>query len=188
MELEVVGNTNLHIDAHDGGLRINSGHNKGILMLFGFDGKYQRNKKNYNIYKHPVRVTKYCKQCKNNSFQSPKQLTFKSRSVGTTILNNFTTLNNMEIKVCSYTFMIFGDSEGNYDGNMLWEEVRYHDEKSFWHVDNSYTTHTSVLTHSSFEASLSDVMILNIPALVNLNSIENIDQFLSKYKMYMMMS
>jgi hypothetical protein len=207
MELEVISNANLNIDVHDSGLKISSGHSGGILMRFGFDGKYQRNRRHYNIYKHPVRITKYCKQCNESSYQPPpevslpknvltpslvKNIILKGRSVGATTMsaatNRFTTLNNMKSKECSYAFMIMGDGEGNYDGGLLWEDVRYHDDNAFWHLNTSYVSKVSTLTHSTFDATMNDVMSLQIPAPINLNNIENIDQFLSKYKMYVMMS
>ena len=208
MEFEVAYNANLNIDIHDGGLRISSGHNNGIRMLFGFDGKYQRGKKSYKIYKESIRLVKYCKQCRSSSYKGTTQLLLplsrastlnpkpviilKSRSIGattvSTALNNFTSLNNMKNKECSYTFMLTGDAEGNYDGGLLWEEARYHDDKSFWHVDTSYVSKSSNLTHSSFEGAIGDVMTLQIPAPVNLKNVENIDQFLSKFKMMMLLS
>ena len=212
MKFELQSKTDLIIKDNDKGLIIRSNNNPTALMFFGFDGKYQMSKRNHSIYKHPLHIIKRCRKCKAASpknqnrneiisvvpqtyippIYSTTNIITKSRSLGATTmgvaLNNFTNLNNMKSRECSYAFQIMGDAEGNYAGGMNHEDIKYHDADQFWHISNSYVMGASTLTHGRFDASLMDVMTLQIPALVNLNGLKTKEEFLSKFKMYMLMS
>ena len=160
------------------GMKITSGHSKhGIRMFFGFDGKYTRTKQNYKIYQEPLIITKHCDECYRGKIEP-----FASTQ------HFFTSINNMKSKKCLYGFQIMVDARGNYDSLLNYELVKYHDNKAFYHLDTSYLSGSSVLHHGNFVGSIEDVLILRIPSVVNLGNVKNIDQFLSKYKMYMLMS
>lgn len=198
---------NLTFHVNKSGMKIQSGHTKhGIQMFFGFDGKYTKTKQDYKIYREPISIIRSCGNChghQNNQsleFSSvPKRLLkMKSRSTnlsfqGSPIINlstgqYFTSLDNLKSKGCAYRFQLMGDAEGNYDGSLNYEIIRYYNEKSFWHVDTSYVGDSSILHYGDFSGHVEDILSLRIDSTVNLNSVQNTDQLISKLKMYMLMS
>lgn len=182
------------------GMKINSSHTKhGIRMFFGFDGKYTRTKQNYKIYREPISITKQCDTCLSGNSHTveftntPRNIRLKGRTPSWSTMSSvrqqlFTSINNMKSKDCAYRFQIMGDAEGNYDGALNYEVVRHYDDDRFWHMDTSFVTGNSILHHGSFNGTLEDIMTLHIPAVMNITNMQNIDQFLSKFKMYMLMS
>lgn len=180
---------------NENGMKVSSGHTpRGIRMFFGFDGKYTRTKQNYKVYREPISVVKRCRNCwksddmslEFNSVPRPA-IQLKGRSVGMTAVTH-TTINNMKNLECAYRFQIMGDSLGNYDGCMNYEIVRYCNDEAFWHVDTSFVTGSSILSHGKFDKKIEDILSIKVAAPVNLSSVENTDQFLSKFKMYTLMS
>src|SRR5260221_13012403 len=77
----------LSITQNDGGLKIRSGHKDGVYLNFAFDGKYERNKRNYKIHAGPVFIQKHCQFHPLIGMHVPppgngKIIKLKSRSVG----------------------------------------------------------------------------------------------------------
>src|SRR5580692_2706581 len=61
----------------DKGFRISSGHFKsGVLMLFNFNGAYQRNKRDYKIYNSPLIINRRCTTCQETASWSSIVSTF----------------------------------------------------------------------------------------------------------------
>lgn len=188
----------LQFSIFEKGLRIHSGHNRGIMMLFSFDGTYQRNKRHYAIYNSPITITKKCDICSANcepaldekiakSIRFSTLFAIKNRSLslpGT----NYTNINNMKNKECYYTFQLMGGAEGDYGCNLKHETVRYHNEEAFWHVDTSFITDSTIIHHSNFDARLDQIMMLRIPAAMNLNNLKTPQQLIDKCQMYVTMS
>jgi len=188
---------NLQFEVFEKGLRIHSGNNRGIVMLFGFDGTYQKNKRHYGIYKSSITVTKNCDICSaiDHKLESDKYfiLNFSSlgllnKSLWKTNIAPHTSLTNMKTKECSYRFQLMGDAEGNHTCTMKHESIRYYDEESFWHIDTSFVSDSSRIHHSNFDAQLDQILSLHIPAVINLNSLKTPGQFIDKCRMYITLS
>jgi hypothetical protein len=185
----------LSITQNDGGLRIRSGHKDGIYMNFGFDGKYERNKRDYKIHSGPVFIQKRCNlhPLAGMHVTAPtngKIITLKSRSVGYTTMTNLgTTLDNLKQLTCQYVFTLFGDSQGNYDANLTTDFVYWHDDKEFWHVNTYFSSGYTQVYHSTYGSTVDDVLRtrLQIPA-INLKNVTNKDQLIQKLKLYTLFS
>jgi hypothetical protein len=181
--MRVTNYPKLSITQNDGGLKIRSGHKDGVYLNFGFDGKYERNKRNYKIYAGPVYIQKRC------NFhpligKGSIPVILKPRSIG---IATGTTLDNMTDTSCQYEFSLFGDSQGNYGANMTAEYLYWHDDKEFWHVNTYFSPGYTMLYHASFEQKLDDVLRLKIPA-ANLKNVKNKDQLIEKMKLYTLFS
>ena len=185
----------LSITQNDEGLRIRSGHKDGVRLSFGFDGKYERNKRNYKIHAGPVFIQKRCQfhPLYGMHVTAPgngKLIKLKSRSVGLTTITNFgTTLDSLKDLTCQYGFTLFGDSQGNYDANLTTDFIYWHDDKEFWHVNTYFSSGYTQIYHSTYEDTVDDVMRtrLQIPA-VNLKNVKNKDQLIEKLKLYTLFS
>jgi len=177
----------LSITQNDGGLRIRSGHKDGVYLNFGFDGKYERNKRNYKIYAGPVFIQKRCNFHPLMDNASIPVL-LKTRTVGaTTMAYNGTTLDSTRNLTCQYQFTLFGDSQGNYDAKMHAEFLYWHDDDEFWHVNTWFGRDSTQLYHARYEHTIGDVMRLAIPA-ANLKNVKNKDQLIEKIKLYTLFS
>jgi hypothetical protein len=202
MEYHCVDYPNLEYHVSDTCFSIKSGNtSRGIKMKFHFDGKYERGNQNYKIYKQinfrstPLQIIKACKNCLVEDTSAVKtnlvkDVTGRIGQLKPRSWNQdlFTVINNLKIRGCGYKFQITGGAEGNYDSILNYETTRYHDEKSFWHVDTSFVDGTSELCHGKFSGGLDDILIIKIPHPVNLNNVQNIEQFLNKIKTYIMIS
>jgi hypothetical protein len=185
----------LSITQNDGGLAIRSGHKDGVRLSFGFDGKYERNKRNYKIHAGPVHIQKRCQfhPLRGMHVTTPsngKIIKLKSRSVGATTMTNFgTTLDSLRDTTCQYGFTLFGDSQGNYDVNLTTDFVYWHDDKEFWHVNTYFATGFTQVYHSTYGNTMEDLLRnrLEIPA-INLKSVTNAEQLLQKLKLYTLFS
>ena len=163
-------------------------------MSFGFNGSFQRNERNYKIYKSPLIISKYCSLCRENtavvnalsSLSATPNIILKSRSVGRTTQLG-TTFNNMKELECSYVFQIMGFNQ-KYSVNMNHESIRYNDEESFYHTDTSFISGTTIITHSKFSSSINDILTLRIANPVNFSKITSAEQFVDKCKKLILFS
>lgn len=198
----------LSITQNDEGLKIRSGHKDGVYLNFRFDGKYERNKRNYKIYAGPVTIEKRCqfhplvghasipvllKSRTTGVNNKGAPILLKSRSVGATTMASAietylgTTLDSTRDLTCQYRFTLFGDSQGNYDALLHSEFLYWHDDDEFWHVNTWFTRNTTQLYHARYEHAIGDVMRLAIPA-ANLKNVKNKDQLIEKMKLYTLFS
>lgn len=160
----------LLITQNDEGLLIKSKNKNGLFLDFKFDGKYERSKRDYEIHRRPIYIKKYCH--------------FHPLYVG---INVGTSINSIKDTTCHYAFTIFGDSQGNYDANMAYEGLAWHDEEEFWHVNTFHPQYKSHIYHGRYDRTIEDALHLKLP-IINLSGAKNLEQYLSKLKLYALFS
>lgn len=157
----------LSLNITNDGVKIQSGHKDGVYLFFGFDGKYERNSRNYKIYSEPILFYKYCPDHVDES--------------------NITSIETMRLSTCYYDFWAFMDAEGNYDVDRHSEIIHYNDRIAFWHINTYFNNMSSLVYHGKLKESLSDITCLDVPA-INLSNIKTKEQFLAKIKIYNLFS
>jgi hypothetical protein len=169
------------------GFHINSGNNflpkSGIQLDFNFDGSFYRNKRNYKIYTEPLQIVKMCRTCPVPAIDfTYKNFLLKSTNpIGLT--NSFiASLNNVKNLECFYTFQLTGGVD-IYSRHINYDIIRYHDKDSFYHVELSYLTNSSILYYGNFHNKVDDILIIHIPSIVSLANINSIEDFIKKYKL-----
>ncbi len=205
MIMKIKGYPKLTTHVSNEGLRIRSGHKNGVYLFFGYDGTYVRNKRDYEIHKRPIIIHKRCNFHPMRSDNKllgtsivnlpPGPIKLKSRSTGMTTMASAiqtyygTTLESMKDVTCQYDFMLFGDSYGNYDCKLNAEFVYHHNDEEFWHIDTYFSSNSTTLYHSRFDATVEQAVqaSLKLPAM-NLQNTKNIEQFLSKLRLYTLFS
>lgn len=170
--------------------------NTGTVATFHFDGKFEKAKRYYKLYKSPIEIIRVCKACLNKSEDATdtnlykdtkgQLMQLKARTWSHLTLDQ--AMNSIKRMECSYKFRIMGDSQGNYDTNLVFESIKYFDKDAFWHIDTDFTRGTSVLNHSTWESTLDRILNFKIPETINLTNIKTLEQFMSKFKMIMLMS
>lgn len=182
MILKNLNNPRLIIHTLDNGIRMRSGHMKGIKMLFNYDGTYETGKKNYpTIYGSPVLMTKVCPNCHTLNANNPHYIYFKNRSIGYASSTS-SYLNDLKTKCCQYTFTINMNSDSTYDVKMSSEYIRWFNSEEFCHISTEFGEYTRTY-RAKFQDTLGNVATLNLPP-VNLSPIITIDQLLEKLKLY----
>jgi hypothetical protein len=165
------GYPNLVFLTDDKGFYIRSGHKQGIKMDFNFDGSYQRNKRNYNIYQSILDIRKHCINC-------PLPIKISDIKDQETII----TVNSILNKEYYYTFTIY-QLENTYEVMFNWEAARYRDGQQFFHIYNNHYVNKGELHHATFDKSLEDILHLNLPNTINLTNVKNIEDFTNKCKL-----
>lgn len=187
---------NLGYQVTDDFFQINSPFkNTGVIATFYFDGKFARCKRNLKLFKKPIVITKVCDACLSES-KSPVNTKLIKNSKGhmshlspRNMSNDFfTAINNLMAKECAYKFQLMGDAQGNYAPILVGETTRYFNDKSFWHIDTSFLTKVSVMHHGNWDDTLDQVLSLRITTPINVGNVPNAEQFVQKFKTYVMMS
>jgi len=189
----------LILSLHENGIKISSSHNKGILILFNFDGTFETGRRKYGVYKDTLNIIKGCTNCNycvnqlpeyNNAINFGGTIKFKTRGIGyssyfSAIENNLTNLKN---KHYYYSFNIAPDSTNKtYAVSAYRESIKFNDNISFWTIENSQTLKTSYITHGKFSDTIEQILNLELP-IMNLSNIQTTDQLISKIKTYITMS
>jgi len=160
----------LLITQNDEALVIKSKNANGLFLNFKFDGKYERSKRDYEIHRRPVYIKKYC------HFHPL-----------TSDVNIGTSIDSIKDVTTHYAFTIFGDSQGNYDANMAYEGLAWHNEEEFWHINTFHSRNESYIYHGLFTQSIDEVLRLTLP-IVNMSGVTNVEQYLKKLKLYTLFS
>jgi hypothetical protein len=140
--------------------------------------EYRGYKRNiyHKIFTDPLQIIKGCRDCQG------------TLPTGSGLVNTYhTTLNNIKGKECSYTFSI-GQASKKYFANLQFEVVRFHDDEQFYHIDSSHQANTSMLHHGAFDLKLENIFYLNLPSVINLSSIKDLDSYIKKCKTIMLFS
>lgn len=170
MELDFVRsirNRKLLVEVDDSGVKIRSVHKEGVNLSFGFDGKYERNKRSYVIYSKPINFIKSCPDHNDDS--------------------TITSIKTSNKLACKYSFFAAGNCEGTYDIDMHSEAIHYHDNEAFWHVNTFFQSEQSLIYHARFKDKIDQTICLSVPT-INLSNIKNKEQFLNKIKLYSLFS
>jgi hypothetical protein len=157
---------NLFFLTDDKGFHIRSGHKQGIRMDFNFDSIYQRNKRNYTIYQKAINIVKKCLNCCRD-------------------VNNFpsypsTSLSNIKNKEYAYNFTFHLHPNNIYSARLGWETARYHDDQQFFHVDSYYPTNRGELHHATFDKKIEGIFSLDLPNVINLSKVNNVNDYIKK--------
>jgi hypothetical protein len=164
------------------GLMIETGL-KGVAVYFKYDGTYEKMKRWNNLYSKPMSLLKECPKCiPNLSGLQRSDIVFKSRSVGAT-----TSVSNVKDLRCAYTFQMWGDAEGNFDSKLDWEDIKYHDDDRFYHINTKFQDNRTEIKSADFQDTIDSVFKLNVPAM-KCNSIKTTSQLIHKIKTYMIFS
>lgn len=195
LKMTIPRHTNLSISIHEGGLRIKSGHKAGIMMLFGFDGTFQRNKRDYSIYHKPLEIWLGCHVCLSSYTDEPISCIYtngniihihKNRSAGYT--TKYMSLENLKNSGCLFTFMLHSNSSmSGYELQPLADLVRYCDGEAFYHWTTYFDRNTTKLESGKFFETLDDMFSLTVPS-TSLAGTHNKDEFLKKFKLYTLFS
>lgn len=172
----------LSVGQTEEGLKIQSANKNGVFLFLKYDGTYERNKRNYKIYSNPLFIEKICT---HHMRGEPHTIMTTYRGGSTNAVD--TSLGNLRETAYSYMFTILGDSEKNYDAHLHQEVTHYSDYEAFWHVNTRFYDKTSTVYHAEWGKKLSEVMYLKLPA-INLKSVQNVDQLISKIKLYTLFS
>ncbi len=173
------------------GLKIGSGRKNGVYLNFGFDGTYERNKRDYEIHKRPVIIQRRCQSHPMIDAERGYIVPSKQKNVGPGAMVSGpylgTTINTMYNTVCQYDFMLYGDSQGNYDAKLASDFIFWHDSTEFWHTNTYFTNEETHLYHGRYEQKLEEVLRQVLPAM-NLRNVKTKDQFIQKLKLYNLFS
>jgi hypothetical protein len=174
--------------------------NTGVLITFEFDGKYTKCKRNLELFKENIEIIKSCVPCisKSNGNNADTKLVKTALSEMTQLrplskrINTeyHTALNNLMFKQCAYKFQIMDTyaAKDTYASVLTYEITRYYDEHSFWHLDTSFVTNSSVICYGNWNDTLDQVLNLKMPYPVNVVNVKNTEQFLQKCKTLILMS
>jgi hypothetical protein len=169
---------NLQYSTDSKGFHIRSGHAQGIKMDFNFDGSYQRNKRNYSIYRDTLRIRKICINCFD---PTAGIITNQKGNIQTTD----TTINNIGNKEYSYCFNLV-QQEDKYAVTLTCETARYQGNEEFFHIYVNHGSYGHVphsqLHHANFDKRVEDILNLRIPGAINLSNVNNVEEFVSKCK------
>lgn len=170
------------------------------LMDFLHDGTYQRSKRNFAIYRKPIQIWRGCPVCRCDGQASPQT----AGTTGTLLPNTpaplptkrapitqpqvwESTLDNLRSSGCLFFFSLFGDSTGQYDLTPKMDCLRYFNEEGFWHATTDFEKNRTTFRTAKFSQRLSDLCTLKLPA-ANLSKVTNVQEFLSKFKLYTVFS
>lgn len=193
----VSGDKYLQTSYNKRGLKISSRHSKGIMILFDHENNYHKNNKNYSIYKKPIRIQRECPTCCDTADFIHKKMVkplpnkliiMKSRTIGYSTFHHYeTTFQNMKSNRCLYTFIIWGDSEGNYVIRPALEVLKIFDQEAFWHMTTDFSEGHTTFHHAKFSDNIDNLLTLNLPA-TNMSGTITKDEFVRKFKLYTLFS
>ncbi len=172
----------LSITQSDEGLKIQSEHKNGAYLLLKHDGTYERNKRNYKLYSNPIFIEKVCPYHMRGE---PATLFTGYRGGSDGMLD--TSLGNLKELAYSYMFTTLCVSDDKYDAHLHQEVTHYNDYEAFWHINTRFYAKMSSVYHAEWSKKISEVMHLNLPS-IDLKNVHNIDQMLSKIKLYTLFS
>lgn len=186
------------------GLTVETGtKNKDYSVFFKNDGTYEKMKKWNDMYVKPLSVLKECPNCvpkvNNNTdwwpsaLNRPPKIVHKARSVGMTTITDAmtrffaTSISNLTELRCAYAFELYGDSEGNFDCYLKWEDIMYHDDKSFYHVKTSFQQDITKIKAGQFKDNLDSIINLDVPTFKT-NNILSKEKLIEKIKLFNLFS
>jgi hypothetical protein len=150
-------------------------------LTFHWDGTYNRNSACPKwVTDNTLVIYMICDKCK-------EQPIYKSRSLGMTTLMDVTTTQHY------YTFILLGDGEGNYDGNLDSEKIKYVNNEKFYHVDADLRTHEAQLRVGSSKGSVKLEDMLNgyrnfHAPHIDMRKVTDLDKLIDKIKIYNLFS
>jgi hypothetical protein len=172
----------LSISQTDEGLKIQSENKNGVYLLLKYDGTYDRNKRNYKIYSNPIFIDRTCPHHMRG--EPDTVVTAYRGGVGNAV---DTSLGNLRELAYSYQFTVLGDANKNYDAHLHQEIAHYYDHESFWHINTRFYAKMSSVFHAEWGQKLSAILHLNLPS-IDLKNIRNVEQMISKVKLYTLFS
>lgn len=148
--------------------------------IFNHDGTFSKDKGMGRIFKSPLVVHMCCSECKRTPIH-------KSRGLGITTLLDIRSVHHY------YTFTLMADAEGNYDGNLGNEIVRYWKDNKFYHLDvdlSSKKANFKMGTNAGtdiLERLLEGLLDLTVPNF-DPKKLTSVEQMIEKFKLYNLFS
>lgn len=179
MEIKALDLAGVTINRVNDGLLIETGL-KGVAVQFKFDGTYVKMSRWNELYVKPMSILKECPNCLPDidlDRRGRTRVHLKTRSVGATTL-----MQSQDLR-CAYTFTLFGDSQNNFASNLDWEDIKFHDGKTYYHLKTHFPDDTTEYLTGSFEESASDILRQSLPA-VNTSGVASTEQLVNKLKLY----
>lgn len=195
LRLKNLNNPRLKCFDTEDGLKIRSGHVKGVSMIFNFDGTYERGKKDYPaIYNTNIFMTKICPDCHTLNPGNPHYIYLKGRSAGfpTSMISPYVTFENSSIKstktkCCQYTFALIPNRDaGTFTAELTGEHIRYYNDEMFCHVDTAFDKNTLVY-RGNFADTMDKMLRLSVPP-IDLSTISTLEQLHNKINVYNLFS
>ena len=181
MELKVLDLAGVKLQQTDTGLMLETSL-VSQAVHFNFDGTYQKMKHWNSLYVKPLNLLKECPTCIPEDLMGRNNpIVYKPRSVGMTTLARF------KEKRCAYTFNLFGDSEGNFDSNLDWEDVKFFQEQKFYQMKTNFSDDTSEILMGTNEYGFDGLLRMSLPAL-HIKNIGSTEQFIDKIKLFNLFS
>ncbi len=176
---------------------------KNYSVYFKNDGTYERMKRWNNVYVKPLAILRECPKCIPKidivedkvtlSAPQPPHILLKSRSVGATTTTGAallmaTTLNSLKDLRCAYTFELFGDSEGNFESTLNWEDIRFCTKTDFYHIKTNFKEGKTWIKSGNFKKdTIETIVSMDVPAVKTTN-ITTKEKLVEKLKLYNLFS
>jgi hypothetical protein len=148
--------------------------------VFRYNGTFTKDKGMNKVFRAPFFVMMACEKCQCAPIH-------KSRGLGHTTLLDIKSIHHY------YSFSLMADAQGNYDGHLNNETLKYHKEDKFYHLDvDLQTKHANFKmgTNAGYdilEHLLEGFMSIDIPNL-DVTRITSLDQMIDKFKLYNLFS
>lgn len=181
MELKALDLAGVRLQRTNTGLMIETGL-VGLAVHFKFDGTYEKMKHWNPLYVKPMNILKECPECLPEDLVGRNNpIVYKPRSAG------FTTLARFKEKRCAYTFNLFGDSEGNFDSNLDWEDVKFFQDDKFYQLKTNFPDDNTEILSGSATDGFDGLLRMSLPA-INIKNVGTTEQFIDKMKLFNLFS
>lgn len=181
MELKALDLAGVRLQRTNAGLMLETSL-VGQAVHFNYDGTYKKMKHWNSLYVKPLNLLKECPTCLPEDLLARNNpIVYKSRSVGATTLARF------KEKRCAYTFNLFGDSEGNFDSNLEWEDIKFFQEDKFYQMKTQFSDDSSEILMGSNAYGFDGLMRLSLPA-IHIKNIGSAEEFIDKIKLFNLFS
>jgi hypothetical protein len=175
--MRIASHPKLLITQNDEGLRIHSKHPNGVYLNYNYDGKFERNKRDYKIHQEPVTIYKGC------PFHSIKNgpISIISSAVGGTEIRTLKNLN------CQYAFTLIQDHNGGFTSHLITEFLFYFNDEEFIHVNTWFHFDETRIYKAKFYSKIDEMLVLDLPA-TNMKAAQTIEQLVDKVKLFTLFS
>lgn len=179
---------------------------KNYSVYFKNDGTYERMKRWNNMYVKPLAVLRECPKCipkvdlvedvtVTGIPKSPPPILLKARSTGMTTISKAlsqylvaTTLDSLKDLRCAYTFELFGDSQGNFESTLNWEDIRFCTKTDFYHIKTNFKEGKTWIKSGNFKKdTIETIVSMDVPA-VNASNIVSKEKLVEKIRLYNLFS
>lgn len=153
---------------------------------FKTDGTFHKDKGMSKHFRSPFLVIMACPKCRFSPITQERD----GRSLGSF---GFSSLIDIRRVQHYYSFDLFADAAGTYDGNLGKETIKYYKDDKFYHLDVDLKTKQANFKMGTcvgtdmLEHLLDGLLDLNVPNF-DTSRITSIDQMIEKFKLYNLFS